>query len=215
MSYLFFHDDDDFYRGGREPPEVYIANGLCFGVEMHLGACERELDPGQTLCSRCKDIIQGYRDEEMAEKQRDRRRSAGIYTDEEKEMTREALAPAEYFEFERNCEMSEYIQELRTALRSQSIFALAELKYGHDDSLLMPKLAAEVQFWRDDRFQMVYDVVEDCAAHHLKRCDYEAWALETARRVEEVTAQTGTLAATALKVYASHVDYEHMDYELG
>jgi len=111
--------------------------------------------------------------------------------------------------------MSEYIQALKTALRSQSIFALAELKYGQDALLVVPQLAAEVQFWRDGRFQTVYDVIEACAAHHMRRRDYEAWALETDRRVDDVVDQTGALVASAIEVYASQISYDHMDYELG
>lgn len=217
MNHSFAIDgDDDHSRGVRASRETYLENGICRGVEAHEGECERELDRGQTLCARCNEIVQGNLDEAVEILLRhDRRRRAGIFTDEEKETAREALTSDQYFEFDQDCAMSEYIQELRVALRSQSIFVLAELKYGQDDLILLPQLAAEVQFWRDDRFQTVYDVIEDCAAYHLKRRDYEAWALETGRRVDEVTAQTGALAASALTVYASQVNYDHMDYELG
>lgn len=200
-------DDSCFYRGGREPRSTYIENGLCFGFEAHEGACERELDPGQTLCTRCRELARAYREDAAEMHRREQRRRAGIFTDEEKEIIREELTPAECFEFDQRCAASEYMQGLRTCLRSQSNFALAELR----EDPLTPYLAAAVKFWRDGRFQTVNEVIDECANHQWNRCVYELWVLETARRVRHVIHQLNGLAASALTMYAKHIDYYDPD----
>jgi len=86
--------------------------------ESHEGACERDLAPGDTLCTRCRDLAEAYREDAEEDARCERRRRAGLYTDEEKEIIRDTLSEAECFEFDQDCMMAEYLDGLRTRLRS-------------------------------------------------------------------------------------------------
>lgn len=164
-------DDSSHYLGGRESGMTYIANGLCFGFEAYEGACERELEPGHTLCSRCTEVEQAYRDDAEEDARRKRRWRLGLFTDEEKEIVRETLNDAERFEFDQKCAMAEFLEGLRTCVRSQAEFVLADIREDPD----MLNVAAAVTLWRNGRFQTVKDIVDQCANHRWNAAIYEMW----------------------------------------
>lgn len=199
--------EDHSRYGGRESPATYRFFRICFGFEAYEGACERDLEPGQTLCARCEALAHAYRDQAQDEERQHCPRKAGLFSDEEKEILRENLTPAECFEFDQQCAASEYLDALTTCLRSQSDFALAELR----QDPRTPDLAAEVMVWRRDRFQTVKEIIDECQKHDWNRTIYELWVLETARRVRQSIRQLGGIGAIALTEYSRYIDWYDPD----
>jgi hypothetical protein len=137
-------EDELYYRSGREHPQTYIENGLCFGFEGWRGICDRELASGKTLCSRCADLAQAYAEEYAEISERQRRWDAGLFEDWEKQEMREGLNASERFEFDRRCSITEFQDAFAQYLRSHSAFILAALR----DDPLVDDFAASVAVWR-------------------------------------------------------------------
>lgn len=184
----------------RESRETYIENGLCFGFEGWQGCCERELDPGKMLCTRCEELAQAYSDEAEEILRREHRHQAGLFSDEEKEIIRESLNSNELAKFDQKCVIAEFLEGLKVSTRSVVDYLLAELR---EDPALQDH-AARVTAWHCGRFITVCELMDECEAHHASSLIYEAWAWETAQRARDLIRKLHGTPARALTVYAKH-----------
>lgn len=199
-------DTEDFYLG-REGPETTLALGLCFGYEMHRGACDQELEPNETLCKRCREIERGYQGEAQEEAARQHRWAAKLFTDEEKELAKEEMDDAQRASFDQECAWAEFKAGLQTALQTQSAYALAERREDPD----LPDIASRVMTWREGSSQTVLQIIDQCGKHDYNRAVYELWVLETAYRVRRVIRKLEAIPAEALTVYAKYIDFYDPD----
>jgi len=100
-----------------------------------------------------------------------------------------------------------WLEAFASMCRSQSTFILAE--FAADKHLV--ERAGDLVVYRNGHFVSVRQLVDACASHNWNRLLYEAWAWETAQRVQALLRCFDVSSARAVRLYAEHLGYYQID----